>query len=225
MEHNLNQQQQQSVIAMASAGTKVEEKPREKLQNQMDTIMPMEIVRAQPFFSRHSLILRDQLEEYVNGFPATKAHRQMIAKNYNLDTFEVTQAGDQVPITVAKKSKKRAAKKDEIDMLIPDQDLPVDPQRLKKAIKIALIKNGNNPDKIDIQSIMREQVRIHKNIQEFKSLKNPTKVAGSAQSSYFSSHIVKKIAEDHIHNSLKQIKTDDINRKQQGMPSLLEPKQ
>ena len=47
-------------------------------------------------------------------------------------------------------------------MLIPEEDLPVDPQRLKKAIKTALIKNENNPDKIDINSIMREQVRIHK---------------------------------------------------------------
>lgn len=45
----------------------------------------MEIVRAQPFFSRHSLILRDQLEEYVQGFPATKAHRQIIAKAYKMD--------------------------------------------------------------------------------------------------------------------------------------------
>jgi len=49
----------------------------------------MEIVRAQPFFSSKSLILRDQLEEYVNGFPATRAHRQMIAKAYNMNTYEL----------------------------------------------------------------------------------------------------------------------------------------
>ena len=42
--------------------------------------------------------------------------------------------------------------------------MPVDPKRLKKAIKNALIKNDNNPDKIDIQNIMREQVKIHKHI-------------------------------------------------------------
>ena len=49
----------------------------------------MEIVRAQPFFSRHSLILRDQLEEYVQGFPATRAHRQIIAKAYNMKSDEI----------------------------------------------------------------------------------------------------------------------------------------
>jgi len=47
---------------------------------------------------------------------------------------------------------------------MPDQELPVDPDRLRKAIKNALLKNDNNPDKIDIQSIMREQVRINKHI-------------------------------------------------------------
>jgi len=35
----------------------------------------MEIVRAQPFFSSQSHILRDQMEEYVHGFPATRAHK------------------------------------------------------------------------------------------------------------------------------------------------------
>lgn len=50
-------------------------KPKEKLQSKLNTIMPMEIVRAQPFFSRYSHNLRDQLEEYVHGLPATKAHR------------------------------------------------------------------------------------------------------------------------------------------------------
>ena len=34
-------------------------RPKEKLQSQLNTIMPMEIVRAQPFFSRHSHLLRD----------------------------------------------------------------------------------------------------------------------------------------------------------------------
>lgn len=43
-----------------------------------------------------------------------------------------------------------------IEQLIPDHKLPVDPERLRKAIKNALIKNNNNPDKIDIQTIMRE---------------------------------------------------------------------
>lgn len=42
--------------------------------------------------------------------------------------------------------------------------MPVDPIRLKKAIKTALIKNDGKEDKIDIQSIMREQIRIHKHI-------------------------------------------------------------
>ena len=59
--------------------------PKEKLQSQLNTIMPMEIVRAQPFFSRHSHILRDQIDEYVHGFPATKVHRQIIAKAYDMD--------------------------------------------------------------------------------------------------------------------------------------------
>ena len=34
-------------------------KPREKLQSQLHTIMPMEIVRSQPFFSQKSHLLRD----------------------------------------------------------------------------------------------------------------------------------------------------------------------
>ena len=99
-------------------------------------------------------------------------------------------------------------KKDPIETLIPNQDLPVDTERLRKAIKNALIKNDNNPDKIDIQSIMREQVRIHKHIQEFKQSrrKQSTEDAG-LKNAYFSSRIVKKIAEDHIHQSLKQIIT------------------
>ena len=79
-------------------------------------------------------------------------------------------------------------------MLIPDEDLPVDPERLKKAIKIALIKNDNNPDKIDIQSIMREQVRIHKHISEFK-LSKSKQSSNDVSNNYFSSRIVKKIAE------------------------------
>ena len=52
-----------------------------------------------------------------------------------------------------------------LDSLYQQQgDMPVDPKRLRKAIKNALIKNDNNPDKIDIQNIMREQVKIHKHI-------------------------------------------------------------
>lgn len=61
-----------------------EEKPREKLQSQLNTIMPMEIVRAQPFFSKNSHILRDKIEEYVHGFPATRGHRKVIAQAYNM---------------------------------------------------------------------------------------------------------------------------------------------
>jgi len=60
--------------------------------------MPMSIVRAQPFFSRHSHLLRDQIEEYVHGFPATKAHRQVIAKAYNMHAYELTQSGEEVPV-------------------------------------------------------------------------------------------------------------------------------
>ena len=60
-------------------------RPKEKLSSQLNTITPMEIVRTQPFFSRHSLTLRDKLDEYVHGFPATKVHRQIIAKAYNID--------------------------------------------------------------------------------------------------------------------------------------------
>jgi hypothetical protein len=35
-------------------------------------------------------------------------------------------------------------------MMMPEEHLPVDPARLKKAIKTALIKNENDPEKIDI---------------------------------------------------------------------------
>ena len=51
-----------------------------------------------------------------------------------------------------------------INIMLPEQELPVDPERLKKAIKISLLKHDNDPNKIDISSIMREQVRIHKHI-------------------------------------------------------------
>ena len=33
---------------------------------------------------------------------------------------------------------------------LPDKELPVDGDRLKKAIKIALLKNDNDPEKIDL---------------------------------------------------------------------------
>ena len=77
-------------------------KPREKLQSQLHTIMPMEIVRSQPFFSQKSHLLRDQLEEYVHGFPATKAHRQIIARAYDMqpdgDINEVDNMKQQEPV-------------------------------------------------------------------------------------------------------------------------------
>ncbi len=101
----------------------------------------------------------------------------MIAQAYNLQNLEPPKPVDKIPTKesarVEKASPKIAkikpgAKKDPVDLLIPDEELPVDPERLKKAIKIALIKNDNNPEKIDIQSIMREQVRIHKHISDFK---------------------------------------------------------
>lgn len=57
-------------------------------------------------------------------------------------------------------------------MDIPEEEMPVDPERCKKALKMALLKNANNPERIDIQSIMREQVRIHQHIKEFKQSKN-----------------------------------------------------
>ena len=143
------------------------DRPREKLQSQLNTIMPMEIVRAQPFFSRQSHTLRDQMEEYVSGFPATRAHRQIIAKAFNMQNYEIEEppADTKKNIKTPKASTKKdysdaqklfnemnqhAASKNQGEMLIPDQDLPVDPDRLKKAIKTALIKNENNPDKIDI---------------------------------------------------------------------------
>jgi len=84
----------------------------------------------------------------------------------------------------------------------------VDPERLKKAIKNALIKNDNKPERVDIQSIMREQVRIYKQITEYKQSKRK-QTSGSNQDSlrkaYVSSRIIKKIAEDHIHQSVKHL--------------------
>ena len=101
---------------------------------------------------------------------------------------------------------------DPIDMLIPESELPVDPNRLKKAIKTALIKNENNPDKIDIQSIMREQTRIHRQIQDFKQSRSKVPTQGGVTNNYFSSHIVKKIAEDKIHKSLKEITQKNLEQ-------------
>ena len=60
------------------------------MQSQLNTIVPMEIVRAQPFFSKNARILRDQLDEYVQGFPATKAHRKIIANKYKMDDLQIT---------------------------------------------------------------------------------------------------------------------------------------
>ena len=51
---------------------------------------------------------------------------------------------------------------------------------------------------------MREQVRIHKHIEEYKQEKHKAKITKES-GNYFSSRIVKKIAEDQIHQSLKQI--------------------
>ena len=98
-------------------------------------------------------------------------------------------------------------KNDPLDFLIPASDLPVDPDRLKRAIKTALIKNDNNPDKIDIKSIMREQTRIHKHIEEYKASRRPdaSEAGGQVSKNYFSSHIFKKIAEDKIHNRIMEI--------------------
>lgn len=93
----------------------------------------------------------------------------------------------------------------------------MDPKRLKKAIKTALIKNDNDTNKIDIQSIMREQVRIHKHIQDYRSVKTHKNV-GAPKASYFSSRIVHKIAEDHICNSLKQIEAA-ITRNEENSPA------
>ena len=89
-----------------------------------------------------------------------------------------------------------------VNIKLPDEELPVDGKRLRKAIKIALLKNDNDPEKIDIQCIMREQVRIHKHISDFKQERQKAKVTKES-GNYFSSRIVKKIAEDHIHQSLK----------------------
>ena len=55
---------------------------------------------------------------------------------------------------------------------------------------------------------MREQVRIYKHIQEYKTEKNKKSTDDTPKvntGNYFSSRIVKKIAEDHIHHSLKEI--------------------
>ena len=37
-----------------------------------------------------------------------------------------------------------------LNITLPDRDLPVDTHRLKKAIKVALLKNDNDPEKIDL---------------------------------------------------------------------------
>ena len=49
---------------------------------------------------------------------------------------------------------------------------------------------------------MREQVRIHKHIEDYKKSLSKQKLKGL---NYVSSHIVNKIAEDTIHKSLKHI--------------------
>lgn len=186
----------------------------------------MEIVRAQPFFSKKSHILRDQLEEYVKGFPATKAHRQIIANKYTQmrpesnNSIRVLNDHASETSLVEKKresssvnpaSEKRHLKlAGGVDIKLPDEELPVDSKRLRKAIKNALLKNDNNPEKIDIQSIMREQVRIHKHISDFKQERQKHK-GSNENGNYFSSRIVKKIAEDHIHQSLKQIQAENFS--------------
>ena len=110
---------------------------------------------------------------------------------------------------LASNLKEKEPESDLIASLIPpNSDLPVDPDRLKKAIKNALIKNDNKPEKIDIQSIMREQVRIYKQISEFKNSKRKAPSNSNQdnlRNAYVSSRIIKKIAEDQIHQSVKQL--------------------
>ena len=127
------------------------ERPKEKLQSQLDTIVPMEIVRAQPFFSKNSHILRDQIDEYVQGFPATKAHRKILAKQYNMTDQSFISSKDENEASEERKLPQQEVQKNQMNMTgglnitLPEKELPVDMIRLKKAIKVALLKNDNNP--------------------------------------------------------------------------------
>ena len=61
-------------------------------------------------------------------------------------------------------------------------------------------------------------MRIYKHINEYKQEKQKGKITGEG-SNYFSSRIVKKIAEDHIHQSLKQIQADNTTADGQFLAS------
>ena len=89
----------------------------------------------------------------MHGLPATRAHRQIIAKAFNMPIEEKNKEvtpENKISAEPIKFKSNIDGNDEEVDVFIPENDLPVDPNRLKKAIKTALIKNENNPDKIDI---------------------------------------------------------------------------
>ena len=98
----------------------------------------------------------------MQGFPATRAHRKILAKQYNMADQSFISSKDENEASEERKVPQQEAQKNQMNMTgglnitLPEKELPVDSNRLKKAIKVALLKNDNDPQKIDLQSIMRE---------------------------------------------------------------------
>ena len=71
---------------------------------------------------------------------------------------------------------------------------PVDKLKLKKAIKAALIRNDNDPSKLDLGVILREQMKMQKNVQEFRTRKKQIQGSEIAKG-YYCSKIMNKMRE------------------------------
>ena len=117
-----------------------------QIKSQLESVEPFQIVKSKAFFSKKALLLRDQIHEYVHGFPAAKNHLQVLEK-YRGNSPE-------------KKPDLNSDQKTKINLPETDEYFPVDKVRLKKAIKAALIKKDNDPSKVDLQNILREQKNV-----------------------------------------------------------------
>ena len=60
-------------------------RPREKIKSQLESITPMQIERTRQFYPSNTFLLRDQIEAYVAGFPATKQIRKTMDLIYGVE--------------------------------------------------------------------------------------------------------------------------------------------
>ena len=122
---------------------------RMQVKSQLESLEPVQIARSRAFFGKNTFLLRDQLSEYVAGFPAAKNHQKVVEKHFGrrCDSQSVEESQSE--------AKKKVPEPEE-----PAEPFPVDKAKLKNAIKAALIKNDNDPAKLDLGVILREQMKL-----------------------------------------------------------------